>query len=633
MNKNIDKEKSEPQILLERYSKCKIPIGKIYKSFFESKNIGMESMMRAFSEARDIKDLKDVCNSVIQSKKIELENLKKSYESFDEAKKNYCKSFYEEVFSSKKFILKRWESEYKSLLEAEQKNGATKYQTKNKHIMNMCIFCFIKSPEFGDDKWHLNFIDSGWMKDSFEENKDVEYVSYCDENGKRRLYRTSEMMFLVNNQSLAHMLIDRTVDSEIQIKLLKAAGFKEFTVQFDKKKKDSWTGEIEGNELKIVDEKGNGVSSVNEKYQKLDRNFYRELNKNSDCEYINLAHIDVIDRFDCKNKDTIDSVIVLSKNAEMYNFIEEPYAYQYDVFYGTKNPLTFYLEPGAKVATDILSKFRDEEKYPEFYNATIVFMSPKLVADYQGNLDNVDTYVPMKEFIKPYEANKDYFSFKLSDYSDYSNQRIEQLSHAQTDFSDTWANFVGFMEKIGVKEKSDANKNVDKNDEKKEKENEIGKSEDKNEKGLKNNNKTSTQDVAVDDREKGDDTGKLNKNNKIRESDDKSRQGLKIGIKPIDKPEENLSGFMRYLKNHWPMIFKFLNVICNFFSWFKSKFKSSDKNSLVDKGVDNINHINLKQSLIGKTSNLSSQKSIVNRPDNMENQPVINQENSMQQEK
>ena len=31
----------------------------------------------------------------------------------------------------------------------------------------------------------------------------------------------------------------------------------------------------------------------------------------------------------------------------------------------------------------VLSKFKDEERYPEFYNATIVFMSPKLVAAYQ----------------------------------------------------------------------------------------------------------------------------------------------------------------------------------------------------------------------------------------------------------
>ena len=61
-------------------------------------------------------------------------------------------------------------------------------------------------------------------------------------------------------------------------------------------------------------------------------------------------------------------------------------------------------------------------------------MSPKLVADYQGNLDNVDTYVPMKEFIKSCKEKKDYLSLKLLECS---NQRIEQLFLAQTNFSNT----------------------------------------------------------------------------------------------------------------------------------------------------------------------------------------------------
>ena len=48
-----------------------------------------------------------------------------------------------------------------------------------------------------------------------------------------------------------------------------------------------------------------------------------------------------------------------------------------------KNPLTFYCEPGSKIAIDVLNKCRDQEKYPEFYNVTIVFMGPGLVAAYQ----------------------------------------------------------------------------------------------------------------------------------------------------------------------------------------------------------------------------------------------------------
>ena len=180
--------------------------------------------------------MKDACNSAIQSKKIELENLKKSYESFNEAKKNYCKSFYNHVLSNKEYTLGQWESEYKSLLKAEKENGVTKYQTNTnrKHIMNMCVFCFIKSPEFGDDKWHLHPAAPGYSDSYSFVNSDMyeynEYVSYLNWNkdGKRKLHRTSEMILLVNNQNLCNL--DKTISSEEQIKMLRDTGFKEFLV-------------------------------------------------------------------------------------------------------------------------------------------------------------------------------------------------------------------------------------------------------------------------------------------------------------------------------------------------------------------------------------------------------------------
>ena len=475
----------------------------------------------------------------------------------------------------------------------------------------MPVFCFIKSPDFdGDQEWHLSYYSGG--KPLEETLEYLYYQSYYNFDGRKKLVRTSGLMFMLNIHRMESSQFEKFVsdlkklDSKTQIKKLEEAGYYKLTAEFNDKC-ESICKLFVRDKLKFVDEKGNFVNCSDEFY-----NEPRDYNK-KESEYVNpLSKLSIGWAYKFEENKELNSIVILNKNAEMKyygdNQDESPFC---EV--NNKNPLQFYCEPGAKVAIDILSKFRDKEKYPEFYNATIVFMSPKLVADYQKNLDDVDNYREMKEFIKSYEANKDYFSFKLSDYSDYSNKRIEQLSHAQTDFSDTWANFVGFMEKIGVKEKSDANKNVDKNDEKKEKENEIGKSEDKNEKGLKNNNKTSTQYVAVDGRGKDDNTGKLNKNNKIRESDDKSRQGLKIGIKPIDEPEENLSGFMRYLKNHWPMIFKFLNAICNFFS------RSKNDNNI---GLgDTINGEWKTQSLLTKTSRKETEET-EKKPNNMENQSV-----------
>ena len=127
------------------------------------------------------------------------------------------------------------------------------------------------------------------------------------------------------------------------------------------------------------------------------------------------------------------------------------------------------------------------------------------------NLDDVDNYREMKKLIKPYKENEDYFSFKLSELS---NGGIGQLSLAQNEFDNTWGNFVEFMEIIDVKEKSEV-KYVE----------------------IKNEN---------------------DKNNEIKKSDDNKDNNT-------DEPEENLGIVMRYLKNHLPMIFKFINAICNFF--------------------------------------------------------------------
>ena len=63
----------------------------------------------------------------------------------------------------------------------------------------------------------------------------------------------------------------------------------------------------------------------------------------------------------------------------------------------------------------------------------------------------------MKEFIKDkdYEANKDYFSFKLLDYSEGT---IEDLSIAQGEkYSNTWEKFVAFMEGKYVKVEEQSN--------------------------------------------------------------------------------------------------------------------------------------------------------------------------------
>ena len=414
--------------------------------------------------------------------------------------------------------------------------------------------------------------------------------------------------------------------------------------------------------MKIVDEKGKTVDHVDERYRDLGSQFYRYLNENNPyCEYINLAHNNQVGWITPYMENNLHSVIILNKKAKMGYYKDKSPFYKCEA--KNANSLTFYCEPGSKIATDILSKCRDKEKYPEFYNATIVFMSPQLVAEYQRNLDDVDNYWEMKEFVKSYEEKKDYFSFKLSDCS---SQRIEQLYIAQGELYNTWENFVNFMGTIGVKETSDV-KNIETENEN-DKNNEIKKSDDKSEHEIKDENQTSIKDltsVVSDKKEHEKDIKLIKEEAKIVEVDNKSEKGSKLkgenktftqnsgvgnlnlnqntvditkNLQPgkvcnldikkdnkskinnekentkINNPEENLCGFMRYLKNHWPKIFKFINAIFEFFSRFKNEPKDDLKNSSV-----NTRGINLNQSLINKTSDLSDKKNV---PSNMENQSV-----------
>ena len=417
----------------------------------------------------------------------------------------------------------------------------------------MPVFCFFKSPDIdGGKEWHLNYGIEKALK--FDQSSDS-LIIYRSVYGNK-LVRTSDLMFMINIHQMESPQFEefaaniKKYNPETQIKMLKKEGYQKFTVKLSSENGAyyPWLSDccneygvgLFYEKLELISEKNMHASYLNEYcYEPKKYGFSKE-----SCEYINPTHIPIIYTFSKRahKNEKLASIIILNKNAEMQYIRskdnESPFCW-------VKKPLTFYCEPRAKVATDILSKFRDKEKYPEFYNATIIFMSPKLVADYQKNLDDVDNYREMKEFIKSYEANKDYFSFKLSDYS---NKRIEQLSLAQKEFSNTWENFTNFMEIIGVKEKSNV-KDVEFTYENKESDTEIRKANEK-----RDNN--------------------------------------------TDEPEEKLNIFMQYLKNHWPRIFKFINAVCDFFSSLKNKFNNNHKSNLRDT-VDNINP---KQSLINKTS-------------------------------
>ena len=63
-------------------------------------------------------------------------------------------------------------------------------------------------------------------------------------------HRTFKMIFLVNNQDFASAYVDKTMDLEIQIRLLKVAGFQKFSTQL----KYELSGTVK--QLQIVDENG-----------------------------------------------------------------------------------------------------------------------------------------------------------------------------------------------------------------------------------------------------------------------------------------------------------------------------------------------------------------------------------------
>ena len=376
----------------------------------------------------------------------------------------------------------------------------------------MPVFYFIKSPDLdGGKEWHYDHHEKN-ERPPYENVYMMGYESVHKVNGYNKRVRTSGLMFMVNVHKMGSAQFEefaaniKNYDSETQIKMLEKAGYKKFTVKLGNRHGAHLSRPQ--NPLELVDENGKSVYSFSEIYSSVTHD------EKGMGEYIIMAHHSpFIDELCCNAG--LNSVIILNKNAEMKyrgnNNDESPFCKV-----SNKDPLTFYCEPGSKVAIDILSKCQDAEKYHEpenkgkyheFYSATIVFMSPKLVKEYQENLDNVDTYKTMKEFIKSYKENEDYFSIKLSECS---NLRIEQLLFAQKEFSDTWEKFVAFMEKIGVKEKSNNEKEKNK----------------------------------------------------------------------IDNPEDHLNVFMQYLKNHWPRIFKFVNAICNFFSGSKNKSKNGNKISL-----------------------------------------------------
>ena len=121
MNKNIDKEKSEPQILLEWYSRCDIPTDEIYQSVFKSKKIDIEKM-RSASESEqtiDIEGLKCVYKSVLESKTTELKSLEENYESLLKSKRTdndieQYKFIYQSAIESKKLEVDKWQKIYNS---------------------------------------------------------------------------------------------------------------------------------------------------------------------------------------------------------------------------------------------------------------------------------------------------------------------------------------------------------------------------------------------------------------------------------------------------------------------------------------------------------------------------------------
>ena len=133
---------------------------------------------------------------------------------------------YSKILNKKQVELGVWK-DYNRKIQVAYQREAKKYQIDDSlGMMNyMSVCCFIKSPEFDDDKWHLNFVDSDLIQRTIKKNRDIRYISYYDKFGERKLYRTSEMMFLVNNQDLFNIndcIIGEEMDSELQIKLLKA---------------------------------------------------------------------------------------------------------------------------------------------------------------------------------------------------------------------------------------------------------------------------------------------------------------------------------------------------------------------------------------------------------------------------
>ena len=137
MNKNIDKEKSEPQILLERYSCCDIPTDEIYQSVFKSKKIDIEKMRSASKSEQtiDIEGLKCVYKSMLESKKTELENLKKSYESLMKSKKDDIEQYnfiYQSAIKSKKSEVDKWQKLY---------NSPNAEGNKVENIWMFCLSC------------------------------------------------------------------------------------------------------------------------------------------------------------------------------------------------------------------------------------------------------------------------------------------------------------------------------------------------------------------------------------------------------------------------------------------------------------------------------------------------------------
>ena len=166
MNKNMDQNKEEPQILLERYSCCNIPTDEIYKSVFKSKKIDIEKMRLSFKSEQT---LKCVYKSMLESKRTELKSLEENYESLLKSKRTdndieQYKFIYQSAIKSKKSEVDEWQKIYNSP------------NAEGNKVEDIWVFCFIKSPEFGDNKWHLDFVHDDRMSRSYHD--DIKHRSY-----------------------------------------------------------------------------------------------------------------------------------------------------------------------------------------------------------------------------------------------------------------------------------------------------------------------------------------------------------------------------------------------------------------------------------------------------------------------